>query len=77
MLSGTARANDTLMLGPDANGAFQPVSIKGIHRKRHAVQQVFVCFGVFLFVSMYSRPFSSRFMVVTTGLQLANGIVCA
>lgn len=40
MLSGTVRANETLLLGPDMLGNFTPVAIKSIHRKRHVVQQV-------------------------------------
>ena len=33
-LRGTIRVNDTVMLGPDALGHFQPIAIKSIHRKR-------------------------------------------
>jgi len=33
-LQGTVRVNDTLLLGPDSTGNFQPVAIKGIHRRR-------------------------------------------
>lgn len=32
--------NDTLLLGPDPLGHFQPVAIKSIHRKRMAVPEV-------------------------------------
>eukprot|EP01136_Pigoraptor_vietnamica_P043472 Opistho-1_new@18916 len=38
--SGTVQPNDTLLLGPDALGQFQPVSIKSIHRKRTPVNLV-------------------------------------
>merc|ERR1719270_1572849 len=33
-LRGTIKLNDTLLLGPDALGHFQPIAIKSIHRKR-------------------------------------------
>ena len=33
-LQGTVRINDMLMLGPDTLGNFQPVQVKGIHRRR-------------------------------------------
>ena len=33
-LRGTIKVNDTVMLGPDALGHFQPIAIKSIHRKR-------------------------------------------
>lgn len=39
-IRGTIRLNDTLMLGPDALGAFVPVPIKSIHRKRLPVKEV-------------------------------------
>jgi len=39
-LKGTVRLNDILLLGPDALGAFQPVPIKSIHRKRLPVKEV-------------------------------------
>ncbi|XP_017087316.2 GTP-binding protein 1 [Drosophila bipectinata] len=39
-LQGTIRLNDTLMLGPDAVGAFVPITIKSIHRKRMNVARV-------------------------------------
>jgi len=37
---GTIRVNDTLLLGPDALGHFQPIAIKSIHRKRMPVTEV-------------------------------------
>lgn len=39
-MQGIIRVNDTLLLGPDSLGQFQPVVIKGIHRKRMAVECV-------------------------------------
>ncbi|XP_045474523.1 GTP-binding protein 1 [Harmonia axyridis] len=39
-LKGVIRLNDTLMLGPDLLGHFQPISIKSIHRKRMVVKEV-------------------------------------
>lgn len=39
-LKGTIRLNDTLMLGPDPLGHFQPVAVKSIHRKRMPVKEV-------------------------------------
>ena len=39
-MCGTVQVNDTLLLGPDSFGRFQPVQIKSIHRKRISVQQV-------------------------------------
>ena len=39
-LAGTIRVNDTLLLGPDANGVFVPVAIKGIHRRRLPTREV-------------------------------------
>ncbi len=39
-LAGTIRVNDTLLLGPDAHGAFTPVAIKGIHRRRMPTREV-------------------------------------
>ena len=34
------KLNDTLMLGPDPLGQFQPMVIKSIHRKRMPVREV-------------------------------------
>lgn len=39
-LKGVIRLNDTLMLGPDPLGHFQPIAVKSIHRKRMAVREV-------------------------------------
>ncbi|XP_022668699.1 GTP-binding protein 1-like isoform X1 [Varroa destructor] len=39
-LKGVVRLNETLLLGPDLLGHFNPVQIKSIHRKRMPVQQV-------------------------------------
>lgn len=39
-LKGVIRLNDTLMLGPDPLGHFQPIAVKSIHRKRMAVTEV-------------------------------------
>lgn len=39
-LQGTIRLNDTLLLGPDPLGHFQPIAIKSIHRKRMNVREV-------------------------------------
>lgn len=39
-LKGVVRLNDTLLLGPDPLGHFQPVAVKSIHRKRMAVPLV-------------------------------------
>lgn len=39
-LQGVIRLNDTLLLGPDPLGHFQPIAIKSIHRKRMAVREV-------------------------------------
>ncbi|OWF52735.1 GTP-binding protein 1-like [Mizuhopecten yessoensis] len=40
LLQGQIRLNDTVLLGPDALGHFQPIIIKSIHRKRMAVREV-------------------------------------
>ncbi|KAK7002746.1 GTP-binding protein 1 [Biomphalaria glabrata] len=40
LLQGCIKLNDTLLLGPDALGQFQPVPIKSIHRKRMPVREV-------------------------------------
>ena len=32
--------NDTLLLGPDSLGQFQPIAVKSIHRKRMPVREV-------------------------------------
>ena len=40
LVSGTVQPNDTLLLGPDSNGHFQPVQVKSIHRKRVNVMHV-------------------------------------
>ena len=37
--SGTIRLNQNLMLGPDKNGEYKQVSIKGIHIKRRNAPQ--------------------------------------
>ncbi|XP_063698828.1 GTP-binding protein 1 [Culicoides brevitarsis] len=39
-LQGTIRLNDTLLLGPDPIGHFQPIQVKSIHRKRMPVREV-------------------------------------
>jgi len=39
-LKGTISLNDTLLLGPDPLGHFQPLSVKSIHRKRLPVSEV-------------------------------------
>ncbi|KAL3268615.1 hypothetical protein HHI36_007721 [Cryptolaemus montrouzieri] len=39
-LKGVIRLNDTLMLGPDLLGHFQPIAVKSIHRKRMVVKEV-------------------------------------
>ncbi|XP_052862064.1 GTP-binding protein 1 [Anopheles cruzii] len=39
-LQGIVRLNDTLLLGPDPLGAFLPITIKSIHRKRMVVREV-------------------------------------
>ncbi|XP_014680921.1 PREDICTED: GTP-binding protein 1-like isoform X2 [Priapulus caudatus] len=39
-LKGVIKLNDTLLLGPDALGHFQPIVIKSIHRKRMPVRCV-------------------------------------
>eukprot|EP00117_Sycon_ciliatum_P025947 scpid46976/ scgid21417/ GTP-binding protein 1 len=39
-LCGVIRANDTLLLGPDPVGRFDPCTIKSIHRKRMPVTEV-------------------------------------
>ncbi|XP_018330152.1 GTP-binding protein 1 [Agrilus planipennis] len=40
VLKGIIRLNDTLMLGPDPLGHFQPIAVKSIHRKRMVVREV-------------------------------------
>lgn len=40
MHQGTIKVGDTLRLGPDGNGVFRDVSIKGIHCKRVSVDEV-------------------------------------
>lgn len=40
LLQGQIKLNDTLLLGPDALGQFQPVPIRSIHRKRMPVREV-------------------------------------
>lgn len=40
VLCGQFRAGDTLLLGPDALGKFEPIQIKSIHRKRMVVREV-------------------------------------
>ncbi|KAL8592665.1 GTP-binding protein 1 [Nucella lapillus] len=40
LLQGYIKLNDTLLLGPDALGQFQPIVIKSIHRKRMPVREV-------------------------------------
>ncbi|XP_030637404.1 GTP-binding protein 1 isoform X1 [Chanos chanos] len=39
-LRGLIRLNDTLLLGPDPLGAFTPIAVKSIHRKRMPVKEV-------------------------------------
>ncbi|KAK3755913.1 hypothetical protein QZH41_019435, partial [Actinostola sp. cb2023] len=39
-MQGIIRLNDTLLLGPDPLGQFQPISIRSIHRKRMPVKEV-------------------------------------
>jgi len=39
-MKGTISCNDTLLLGPDPLGHFQPLSVKSIHRKRLPVNEV-------------------------------------
>uniref|UniRef100_A0A672FRE4 GTP-binding protein 1 n=1 Tax=Salarias fasciatus TaxID=181472 RepID=A0A672FRE4_SALFA len=39
-LRGLIRLNDTLLLGPDPLGAFIPIAVKSIHRKRMPVREV-------------------------------------
>uniref|UniRef100_A0A8C2IWZ2 GTP-binding protein 1 n=1 Tax=Cyprinus carpio TaxID=7962 RepID=A0A8C2IWZ2_CYPCA len=39
-LRGLIRLNDTLLLGPDPLGAFLPITVKSIHRKRMPVKEV-------------------------------------
>lgn len=39
-LQGVIALNDTLLLGPDSLGQFQPIVIKSIHRKRMPVREV-------------------------------------
>lgn len=40
LLQGYVKLNDTLLLGPDPLGQFQPMVIKSIHRKRMPVKEV-------------------------------------
>ncbi|XP_062622202.1 GTP-binding protein 1-like [Saccostrea cucullata] len=40
LLQGMIKLNDTLLLGPDALGHFQPITVKSIHRKRMPVREV-------------------------------------
>ncbi|XP_052267319.1 GTP-binding protein 1-like [Dreissena polymorpha] len=40
LLQGLVKLNDTLLLGPDPLGQFQPMVIKSIHRKRMPVKEV-------------------------------------
>ncbi|KAJ8318645.1 hypothetical protein KUTeg_003736 [Tegillarca granosa] len=40
LLQGHIKVNDTLLLGPDALGHFQPIVMKSIHRKRMPVKEV-------------------------------------
>jgi GTPase len=40
LLQGSIHLNDTLLLGPDALGQFQPIVVKSIHRKRMPVKEV-------------------------------------
>ncbi|XP_028841963.1 GTP-binding protein 1 isoform X4 [Denticeps clupeoides] len=39
-LRGLIRLNDTLLLGPDPLGSFNPIAVKSIHRKRMPVKEV-------------------------------------
>ena len=40
LISGHVKAGDTLIMGPDSTGKFEPVQIKSIHRKRLPVNEV-------------------------------------
>jgi GTPase len=40
LLQGMIKLNDNLLLGPDALGHFQPITVKSIHRKRMPVREV-------------------------------------
>lgn len=40
VMAGAVQANETMLLGPDGNGAFVPVQIKSVHSKRVPVKQV-------------------------------------
>ena len=46
LITGVVQPNDTLLLGPDSTGKFQPVQIKSMHRKRVNVTQVRVPPGI-------------------------------
>merc|ERR1719188_2075435 len=39
-LRGTIKLNDTLLLGPDPLGHFQPIAVRSIHRKRMPVSEI-------------------------------------
>jgi GTPase len=39
-LKGSIRVNETLLLGPDPLGHFNPIAVKSIHRKRMPVNEV-------------------------------------
>lgn len=40
LTSGTVKLGDTLLLGPDSQGEFKPVVVRGIHYKRSPVEEV-------------------------------------
>ncbi|XP_044732832.1 GTP-binding protein 1 [Chrysoperla carnea] len=40
VLRGVIKLNDSLLLGPDPLGHFQPIAVRSIHRKRMSVRQV-------------------------------------
>ena len=50
LLSGTVKPGQTLLLGPNKQGQFGPVQVKGIHHKRVAVEEALagqaVCFAI-------------------------------
>ena len=50
LLSGTVKPGQTLLLGPNKQGQFGPVQVKGIHHKRVAVEEAVagqaVCFAI-------------------------------
>jgi GTPase len=63
--AGTVSVGDTLMLGPDGNGAFVPVTIKSIHAKRRPVQRVQAgCGASFALRRAVNRNFVRKGMVL-------------